>query len=236
MEDFNDPATARQWSANPVSHNPTRLEQLDILLSILESEYRSGTSILDIGFGSGLVEEMIFKRLRGAHVVGVDGAPAMVALADERLVPYRDQYETVIRDLTEISSLRLPEREYSAAISVQTIHNVADPDKRETFRFIYKVLAPGGLFLLMDRIAIDTPGLFDVYKALWSCLARVHGGDVDLHEGADLEEHRQIVSTRGDQPATLQQHLDWLRDIGFEVALVHLHANRALFAARKPEA
>src|SRR5438105_2051309 len=105
MEDFRDPETARHWSADPVSHNPTRREQLDILLSILEAEYRQGATILDIGFGSGIVEEMIFQRIPGAYVVGVDASPAMLALARERLAPYEGRYETVTHDITDIATL-----------------------------------------------------------------------------------------------------------------------------------
>jgi hypothetical protein len=42
------------------------------------------------------------------------------------------------------------------------------------------------------------------------------------------------VSQRGDRPATLEEQLRWLREAGFaEVACLHLHTNRALFAARK---
>jgi hypothetical protein len=53
-------------------------------------------------------------------------------------------------------------------------------------------------------------------------------------EGATFEAHEQSVRTRGDQPATLEEHLQWLREAGFaEVACLHLHGNRALFAARK---
>lgn len=233
MEDFRDPRTARNWNADPLTHNPTRKEQLDILLSILESEYRPGTAILDVGFGSGIVEGMIFERIPGSQVVGLDGSPAMVELANERLALYQGRYEVVIHDLMEISTAQLPPHEYGVVISVQTIHNVPDRAKREAFDFVCRTLESGGLFLLLDRIAIDTPGLFDVYQALWKRLGEVHGARIEGREGVTFEEHRQILATRGDQPATLEQHLQWLRESGFDVACVHLHGNRALFAARK---
>jgi SAM-dependent methyltransferase len=230
-EDWTDIDTARQWSADTVTHNPARVEQLDILLSILEDEYEPGTAILDVGMGSGLVEEMIFKRIPGAYVVGLDGSKAMVDLAHERLVPYAGQYEVVMRDLREIEGVTLPDREYSVAISVQTIHNVADEHKQATLNFTHGALAPGGLFLLLDRIAVDTADLFTCYRSIWRRQERVY--NARPHEGATLEEHIESVKTRGDVPVSLERHLDWLRDVGFEAACLHLHANRALFAARK---
>lgn len=172
----------------------------------------------------------------GLHVqprslVGVDGSPAMLEIAHRRLERFGGSYEVVVHELREIGRLKLPERQYQAAISVQTIHNVADEYKPPIFRFIYEALESGGLFLLLDRIAIDTPGLFETYKSLWKRLNRAHGAAVG--EGETFEEHVEKVRARGDLPANLEQHLQWLRETGFEAACLHLHGNRALFAARK---
>lgn len=234
MEDWTDMEQARRWSADPVSHNPTRPEQLDIMLSVLEEEYRAGTYVLDVGMGSGIVEEMVFERVSGVMIVGIDASEPMVELAHERLAPYRGRYEVVMGDLTRLADVRLPEHEYSVAISVQVIHNVAHEHKREAFEFVYRVLAPGGLFLLVDRVRVEGPGLFGAYSAMWRRLDRLHGAHVRANERATFEEHEQSVSGRGDQPATLEEHLRWLREAGFsEVACLHIHTNRALFAARK---
>jgi len=232
-EDWTDAATAKSWDADPVSHNPLRVEQLDILLALLEGEYQPGKAILDIGLGTGMVEELIFERIPRAYVVGVDFSEAMLEIAHRRLHPYREQYEVVMGDIREIDSLKLPSRDYQVAISVQTIHNVADPYKKPVFDFIRNTLQPGGLFLLLDRIAVNTPGHYTSYKALWDRLGALH--NTRMREGETFEEHTNSVAARGDLPASLEQHLEWFRNSGFEAACLHLHGNRALFAARKTE-
>jgi cyclopropane fatty-acyl-phospholipid synthase-like methyltransferase len=232
MEDWSDPEIARRWNADNTSHNPTRLEQLDILLSVLADEYTPGTAILDIGMGAGHVEEMLFRRISGAFVLGTDFSEAMLAIAQERLAPYAGQYEIVRQDLTHAWDTQLPSYEYSVAFSVQVIHNVAHAHKKEAFAFIYAALMPGGLFLLQDRIRVSTPALFSAYGSVWDRLDRLAGAR--HREGKTFEEHERSVSTRGDRPATLEEHLDWLRETGFaEVACLHLHGNRALIASRK---
>jgi SAM-dependent methyltransferase len=236
MEDWIDSDFARKWDATALSHNLMRAEQLDIMLSIIEDVYREGTTILDIGIGSGRVEEMLFERVPEARVVGTDFSSAMLELAGATLAPYRDRYEVVIQDLTHPWEAKLPEREYAIAFSVQVIHNVADAHKKETFAFIEHALAPGGLFLLLDRIRVATPDLFPAYLSMWDRLDRERGLDPAMRrrEGATFEEHELSVSARGDQPATLEEHLRWLPEAGFaEVACLHLHGNRALFVARK---
>lgn len=231
MDDWKDPQTARNWDADPLSHNPTRVEQLDILLSLVEDEHTPGEAILDIGMGSGIVEEMLLRRVPDAYVVGIDSSEAMLELARRRLQPYSDRYAVVMHDLSQIEAATLPAQTYSIVISVQTIHNVADEHKVSIFRFVHRTLQEGGLFLLMDRIAVDTPQLFSTYLSLWKRLDRVHGART--REGETFEEHGERVKARGDLPAGLEWHLQQLRAAGFEAACLHLHANRALLAARK---
>ena len=231
LEDWKSAETAQSWSVDPTLHNPLRVEQLDLLLSLVAAEYRPGDTIIDVGIGSGIVEEMMFERLPGAQVLGIDSSQAMVDLARARLHKYSGQYSVVIHDLREIGTLLLPVVRYGICISIQTIHNVEDEHKWATLAFIHRVLADGGLFLLLDRIAVDTPGLYGGYRAMWDRLNRLHGAS--MSEGDTFQEHIDKVRTRGDLPVSLKQHLAWLREIGFEAACLHLHGNRALFAARK---
>jgi tRNA (cmo5U34)-methyltransferase len=62
-----------------------RTEQLDLLLSLIAEHYVPGSTILDRGSGSGLVEEQLFRRLPEALVAGMDYSPAMMAMAEKRL-------------------------------------------------------------------------------------------------------------------------------------------------------
>jgi tRNA (cmo5U34)-methyltransferase len=175
---------------------------------------------------------MLFGRIPRALVVGTDFSEAMLTFARERLAAHTDRCIIVHQDLTRAAETTLPQFEYSAAFSVQVIHNVAHRHKREAFAFVREALMPGGLFLLLDRISVTTPSLFGAYASVWDRLDRV--AHAKHREGTTFEEHRQSVARRGDQPATLEEHLAWLREAGFaEVAVLHLHGNRALFAARK---
>ncbi len=126
----------------------------------------------------------------------------------------------------------MPKYDYSVVVSVQVIHSVAHEHKKEVFAFIHKALMDGGLFLLLDRIRVSTPSLFGAYGSMWDRLGGMAG--VYHREGNTFEEHEVSVSRRGDQPATLEEHLHWLREAGFrEAAVLSLYGNRALFAARK---
>ena len=235
--DWTDPETARQWSADAARRNPLRPQQLDMLLAILEDEFQPGKTILDLGYGSGIVEEMIFERIPHAQIVGVDRSEAMMALATERLKPYPFRFIPVSHDLAEFASILgpaspLPRQFYQIAISVQALHHLTPEQLQAAYLTLYDILEPGGLFLLLDRIAVSTPELWSAYESMWRLLKEQTGTDVQ--QGKTYEEHLTHVAAQGDQPASLEDNLFWLRNAGFEAACLHLHTNRALIAARKP--
>lgn len=58
--------------------NPTREEQLQISLALLKGTYRHGKSMLDLGCGLGIVEEMIFNEIPRMRVTGMDSYQSML--------------------------------------------------------------------------------------------------------------------------------------------------------------
>lgn len=233
-QDFQDPTVAQAWDADNHSRNPSRSEQLDMMLTIIADHYQAGKSILDLGMGTGLVEAMVFQRVPQAQVVGVDASAAMLALAHQRLQSHASQYTALIHDFTDIATLKLPTHAYQIVFSVQTLHHLTDPQLLTAYQFIYDTLEAGGLFLLLDRIALDQGGLFDVYQSLWARQDRVYQSQVHNAEGTTFAEHQAVVAGRGDLPTSLERHLELLKQVGFEAACLHLQTNRALLVGRKP--
>src|ERR1700730_3613193 len=91
-----------KWDGDPLSGNPLREEQLDLLLALIADHYVPGSTILDLGSGSGLVEDELFRRLPEALAVGIDYSPAMIAMARQRLAPKDNQFIIVQHDLSAI--------------------------------------------------------------------------------------------------------------------------------------
>ncbi|MDO8505941.1 MAG: methyltransferase domain-containing protein [bacterium] len=231
MDDWQNQKFVEHWDSTTNTGNPTREEQLDILLAILADEYQEGKAILDIGFGSGLVEQTIFERIPNAFVVGVDSSKPMIELAKKRLKNWEGQYVPIKHDITKLDSLQLPPKEYQVVISIQTIHNLANADKKKIFDFANLILQDKGLFLILDRIAVNTPGLFSAYQSMWKRLEKIHGAPIKA--GDFYGQHVKMTIGKGDNPISIEEHLRMLREAGFEPACLHAHAHRALIGARK---
>ena len=94
--------------------------------------------VLDAGCGSGRVTELLAGRLRRGAVIALDGSPAMVEAARQRLARFGDRIAYVVADLGK----PLPIDPVDAILSTATFHWV--PDHDALFRNLAAVLRPGG--------------------------------------------------------------------------------------------
>jgi SAM-dependent methyltransferase len=228
-DDWENPDFAQHWDAVVSGANPSRAEHLNILVAIVERVYVPGTSILDLGIGSGLVELALLARLPEAQIVGVEQSEAMIALAERRLTPFADRCQIVRHDLADIETLTLPEGTYSVAFSVQTLHHIPHEAQRAVYGFVARLLPPGGVFLHIERVALDAETFATVIAPAWDSLER----RAEVKSGGTAEDFLARLRYKSEYAATLEQHLGWLREAGLAATCLHLQLNRAMMAAVK---
>jgi trans-aconitate 2-methyltransferase len=95
--------------------------------------------VMDAGCGSGRVTEQLAERLPNGRVVALDGSPAMIDAARDRLTRFGDRIEYVVADLAQPLSI---EGEVDAVFSTATFHWVLDHDVLVTN--LAAVTRPGG--------------------------------------------------------------------------------------------
>lgn len=102
---------------------------------------RPGMRVLDAGCGTGRVTEQLVERMGpdGGTVIALDGSPAMVDAARQRLARFGDRVEYVVADLGGPLPIAPP---VDAILSTATFHWV--PDHDALFRNLAAVLEPGG--------------------------------------------------------------------------------------------
>ena len=95
--------------------------------------------VLDAGCGTGRVTEQLLQRLPRGTVIALDGSPAMIDAARERLARFGDRIDYVVADLGR----PLPvDGSVDAVLSTATFHWV--PDHDALFANLAAVTRPGG--------------------------------------------------------------------------------------------
>jgi len=213
----------RDFPAGPTEANPSREEQIDVLVALAAAHHPR--RILDAGCGPGHVAERLLAACPDATLVGFDLGPEMVEAAQARLGGrariVRASFEEDWRDIVG----RGP---FDLVVCVQALHHVDDDCKRRNYARFFHVLVPGGLYLQSDPIAMGDRRLFPYLKALWDRL-RAASGFPPLPPAYAPEDAAREFESRGDHLASLDDQIRWLRD-GFDpVDCFWRHGNRAIF-------
>lgn len=214
---------AEDWDKNTSQTNPKRDLQLKLLVGIVAGGFKPGNALLDLGYGSGQVEEILFMGNPGIEIVGVDNSEEMMNLAKSRLE--NKKFTAIKLDLAKINELKLPAKQYQFVISVQTLHHLTTEQKQNIFNFSYKLLEPGGSFLLIDKCNPEFRVFYKAYEALY---AQTHP---DAKESFD--EYIKRHETKYDYPASVAEQLAWLKQAGFESACLNLNFDWALLIGQK---
>ncbi|MGD1003244.1 MAG: class I SAM-dependent methyltransferase [Minisyncoccia bacterium] len=222
---------SKQWDVNASTGkgNPTRPEQLDILTSIIANNYHPGNLILDLGFGSGQVEELIWAKKQNIKIVGVDSSEPMIELAKKRLTPHLHNLEIIKKNVAELTRSDVPKGTYQFALSVQVFHELTDSERTKLFKEVYSILEPGGSFLILDRIAIDTNIFSESYETIRNRLEDLS----PVKSEKTYEEFRRGLAAKDDQVIPVERYVELLGGAGFKATILHLHLNRALIVGVK---
>ena len=159
--------------------------------------------VLDLGAGTGLLSGMVAAAHPGAELVLVDGAPAMLDHARERLRGHpRTAY--VVADLRDA----LPPGPFDAVVSALAIHHLPDEDKRALLGRVAAALRPGGVLSWAEQVAGPTPDLERRYVERWIARCRAAGVTEEALQESLARQAVDLHLPEGPQ-------LAWLAEAGF---------------------
>lgn len=173
--------------------------------------------ILDLGCGTGLELDEIWKRNPDVAVTGVDLCPDMLIKLCEK--HGNKKLETVCEDYFRYD---MGEKKWDAVISFESFHHFLPKQKEKLYEQIFRSLKDGAVFLLGDYLA---------------CCEE----EEELLRRSCLEKRTRLgiqedVFIHFDIPLTLEHELELLSAAGFESARVVDSVNGATIVIAKKKA
>lgn len=125
------------------------------------SDVRPGHSILDVGCGTGALEDVALSCIGQGTITGVDIAPNFIRHAQERV---RDPRVTFV--IGDASQMNLPEAQFDRTLSSLVLSFV--PEYKAAIAEMMRVTKPGGL---VAAAVWDAPGGLTILRMFWDTAA-----------------------------------------------------------------
>lgn len=186
----------------------------------------NASAVLDIGCGAGNYTLMMLSKLPNLNCTLVDLSLPMLNKAFERVsAATKGNVEIKQGDIREVD---LAENSFDIILAGAVLHHLRDDqDWETTFTKIFKLLKPGGCFMISDLITQDTD-LLNEYT--WQRYG-------DYLEGIGGAEYRQKVFDyieKEDSPRSMNYQLDLMKKVGFKsVEILHKNMCFGAFGAIK---
>jgi len=174
---------------------------------------------LDVGTGTARIPIELCMRLPEAHVVGIDLADHMLALANEN-VKARNLSGRISLEKRDAKSAGWPEGRFEVTMSNTILHHIPDP--LDPLREMWRLTAKGGATFIRDlarpRSITEIDGLVRKYAG------EPAGSDASL-EGSQARQ-RALFEASLHAALTLEEIREQAKEIGAPASAVTMTSDR----------
>ncbi|MEG1427642.1 MAG: class I SAM-dependent methyltransferase [Oscillospiraceae bacterium] len=178
---------------------------------------RENLSVVDLGCGTGLELEEIFKVNATVNITGLDLSDAMLRTLHEK---YKDKCSQINTVNIDYFHYNFGIERFDGAISVQTLHHFPKVDKLALYRKIYNGIRKNGFYIEADYYAPDQQ-----YEEFY------------FSENQRLRKENRVKEGEFyhyDTPCTISNQTQMFFKAGFQsVHLCYMHGNTGVFLLKK---
>ncbi len=212
---------------------PRRAGQVSIVCDLLSD--LPAEMVLDLCCGEGLLAGKYLRRHPAARVTLLDGPAEMLALASRRLAGLGASFIRVRAGIADLG-WRAGER-YGAVMTSLAVHHLGAAGKRQLYRDLFRMLLPGGVFVMADLVERAGQGRQEAAADTWqdavaqASRQRFGSGEaLTAFTATEWNCYRLPVPDDFDRPSSVGEHLAWLGEAGIGQAdLTWMYAGHAIF-------
>jgi tRNA (cmo5U34)-methyltransferase len=224
---WTDNRFAKEYRDQADGYIPERSKLIEIAQSLYRYFVKNGQPhrILDLGCGDGLMVQELLKVDDSIEATLVDGSREMLNAAMQRLARF-ERMHCISASFQDLLVQDLLKGTFCFIVSSLAIHHLVMEQKTALFKYIYRHLDPGGLFLNIDVVLSPTDDLEDCYLTLWQEWIDAHAAD--SQKASLLPVPQQYKDNSDNTPDPLIPQLQVLERIGFKN--VDCHYKYGIFA------
>lgn len=162
---------------------------------------------LDLGCGTGILEEMAIERFIDANFVLVDPAYEMLEQAQAKLGNEKIQFICSSSDKIEFESC------FNVVTAIQSHHYMNELERVKATENVFNALKDGGIYICFENVIPDDESVKNSELKRWGKYQIRHG-----KTEKEAEEHNSRCGVKY-FPITVDRHKDILRNAGFK----HIH-------------
>ncbi|MDX1251536.1 MAG: class I SAM-dependent methyltransferase [Gammaproteobacteria bacterium] len=133
--------------------------------TLRHAELQSGQHVLDVGCGTGVLTRLAALAVGdNGETVGIDPSPAMLQVARRNA---NAEASHASFKVAAIEALPFDSEHFDVVFSICMLHHLTPDLKRAGLAEVYRVLKPGGRFVIVD---VDRPAVWYVWLIVWPLL------------------------------------------------------------------
>lgn len=207
MSENTTPHTASEYDTNIVKTIPYYNEFHKQVIDIVKQK-NSVTRWLDIGCGTGTLEQILIREIPFVKITAIDPSEQMLKEAKDKIDT--DKIDFICNSSENIDFVE----EYDVITAIQVHHYLREKEREKATRNCFRALRQNGYYISFENVVPDTPQMLEFELERWK--------RYQMDNGKTQEEADNHIKRCGKNyyPITVKQHIDLLKQVGFKQVYV----------------
>ena len=203
MNDNTTPIAAKEYDQK-INHTiPYYSEFYNQTLDIVEQCNFQQINWMDLGCGTGSLEERVFQRFPTVQFVLIDPSAKMLEQAKEKLKDKPIQYICTSSDMISFENC------FEVVTAIQSHHYFHEEERKKATECVYRALRKNGIYICFENVIPENEEVKTFELQRWARYQERHG---KTKEEAKAHNARCGVNYF---PLTVAQQIQLLKDVGF---------------------
>lgn len=177
-------------------------------MDIIKEYKANATSWLDIGCGTGILENLIVEQWPNAQIVAIDPSQEMLKQAKKNV---QSKY---VQFICEYSQNIDYEDDFDVITAIQVNHYLQKNEREQVIQNVYRALKQDGIFISFENVKPSEESLLETELQRWGSYQQKSGKTIE-----QVEKHLQRCGVNY-FPISVEEHIQLLTENGFSKVYV----------------